>query len=74
MDLSPRDKRTQKGVEFIRITVPSERAAQLRKLAADEGITVQGLVAPVLNSLAKQELRREYVMPAQPSSDPMRPR
>jgi LDH2 family malate/lactate/ureidoglycolate dehydrogenase len=62
-----KQKRTERGVEFVRITVPAERADQLRKLAADEGITVQGLVAPVLNSLAKGELRREYVMPQQPA-------
>jgi hypothetical protein len=64
MPETPKDKRAQKGVEFIRVTVPAARAEQLRKLAADEGITVQGLLAPVLNSFAKGEIRREYVMPA----------
>lgn len=54
----------ERGMEVIKIAVPRERAEQLRKQAADEGITLQGYLAPVLNSVAKCELRREYVMAA----------
>jgi hypothetical protein len=62
MDNTPKAKRAQRGVDFIRVTMPATRADQLRKMAAEEGITVQALVAPILNSLAKGEVKHEYIV------------
>jgi hypothetical protein len=55
-------KPAQRGMVVLKVTIPKERAEELRQQATDEGIALQAYLAPILNSIAKREIRREYVV------------
>lgn len=58
-------------MDTLRAAVPGETGEWFRATAAREGISVQAVLAPVLNAYARGEIRQEFTQ--QPGAD-TRPR
>lgn len=48
------------GSDYIKVSVPAGTKTYFDKLAASEGVSVQSLVAPVLNAVARGEISRLF--------------
>ena len=51
------------GSDYIKVSVPAETKAYFDKQAHREGVSVQSLVAPVLNAVARGEISRPFQFP-----------
>jgi hypothetical protein len=66
------DKKTpaSAGMGIIKASAPLATCEFFQSLADREGVTVQSLVAPVLNAYARGEIRRDFTMSVEPQPDP----
>jgi len=55
---------------IIKASAPLATCEFFQNLADKEGVTVQSLVAPVLNAYARGEIRRDFTMSSEVQPDP----
>lgn len=68
--MSTKKKAPPLGMELLRATVPADTMAWFRQQAADQGIPIQSIVAPVLNAYARGVIQQSFNQNAAIQPDP----